>query len=402
MPSNLTIPPKQTGRPRIAILADMPRNALGGLSNGRGAGHAATWLPQLADAFAHAVDLEFIWLTLDPAANEVECIQQSGQWFIRVPASKMTFDILTGHRISGTRLARLIRALDPDLVHAWGTERSYPSVLKLRHIPSILSMQGILSEYQRRGTLPSGWRWRLQAGYEKAWVSAAKVVTTESEWGKEQILKFCPNADVRLVEYGVHPSFYDVKWNPDPKKPIAFFCGSIDSRKGVDLLAEAMQMPGAPAWECWLAGAGPMTEKLEALNLPNLKLLGNINWTQMREFLAQAWCLVLPTRADTSPNAVKEARVVGLPVITSKHGGQAGYILDGCNGFIIDPLDARPLRNALDTLLGDFDLALHMGHTRLEEDRNYLHSSRTASGFLEIYRAMVPPLESIKAIRRSS
>lgn len=386
---------KQKHRPRIAILADMPRNALGGLSNGRGAGHAATWLPQLADAFAQATDLEIIWLTLDAAANEVECVQQSNQWFIRVPACKMTFDILTGHRISGARLTRILRTLDPDLVHAWGTERSYPSVLKLRHIPSILSMQGILTEYQQRGTLPSGWRWRLQAGYEKSWVAAASVVTTESEWGRQHIHKFCPTADVRIVEYGAHPSFYDVQWNPDPAKPIAFFCGSIDSRKGVDLLAEAMQLPGAQNWECWLAGAGPMTAELAALNLPNLKLLGNLNWARMRECLAQAWCLVLPTRADTSPNAVKEARVVGLPVITSSHGGQVGYIIDGCNGFIVEPLAAGSLRKALDTLLGDFELALQMGHSRLDEDRNYLHSSRTAEDFLEIYRAMVPPQESI-------
>jgi len=369
----------------------MPRNAVGGLSNGRGAGHAATWLPQLADAFVHATDLEFFWLTLDTAVSDVECIQQCGQWFIRVPACKMTYDILTGHRISGTRLATLIRVLDPDLVHAWGTERSYPSVLKSRHIPSILSMQGILTEYQRRGTLPSGWRWRIQSGYEKTWVAAATVVTTESEWGKQQIHKFCPTADIRMVEYGVHPSFYDVKWNPDPAKPIAFFSGSIDSRKGVDLLAEAMQLPGTQAWECWMAGAGPMTAELEAMRLPNLKLLGNLNWERMRECLAQAWCLVLPTRADTSPNAVKEARVVGLPIITSSHGGQAGYILDGCNGYIVNPLEAVSLRKAMDTVLGDFELALQMGHNRLEQDRHYLHPSRTAAGFLEIYRAMVPP-----------
>ena len=391
MSRDLPIPPKQPGRPRIAILADLPRNALGGLSNGRGAGHAATWLPQLADALGEAADLEFVWLTLDAAANGVECVPQSNQWFIRVPASKMTFDILTGHRLSGTRLARILRALAPDLIHAWGTERSYPSVLGLRDIPSVLSMQGILTEYRRRGTLPAGWRWRRQAGYEKPWVAAAKVVTTESEWGRRQIHKFCPAADVRLVEYGVHPSFYEVKWTPDPAKPVAFFCGSIDSRKGVDLLVEAMRLAGPPAWECWLAGGGPMTEEVAAMNLPGLRLLGDLDWRQLRECMAQAWCLVLPTRADTSPNAVKEARVVGMPVITSRHGGQAGYIMDGCNGMIVEPLDARSLRTAMDTMLGDFELARRMGQTRLQEDRDYLHPSRTAAGFLEIYREIVIP-----------
>lgn len=388
------IPVKHRHRPRVAILADMPRNALGGLSNGRGAGHAATWLPQLADAFIHATDLEFIWLTLDAEAFEIECIPQSGQWFVRVPACKMTLDILTGHRISGMRLKSILRVLDPDIIHSWGTERSYASVLKGSRVPSVLSMQGILTEYQKRETLPPGWRWRMQAAYEKSWVEEAMVVTTESEWGRQQIHKMCPRADVRLVEYGVHPTFYGVKWSPDSAKPIAFFCGSIDYRKGADLLAKAMQIAGTQPWECWLAGAGVMTAELEALKLPNLKLLGNLDWEQMRDCLAQAWCLVLPTRADTSPNAVKEARVVGLPVITSKHGGQAGYIINGCNGFIVEPLDALSLRKALDTLLGNFELALRMGQSRLENDRQYLHPSRTADGFLAIYREMTSPAHS--------
>lgn len=384
LPKNMP-PPKGT-RPRIAVLADLPRNSLEGQSNGRGAGHAATWLPQLADTFANENDLEFIWLTLDTQCTEIECLQQSGQWFIRIPACKMTLDIITGHRISRTRLWQVISTIDPDLIHAWGTERSYPSVLKRTKVPSILSMQGILTEYLRIGALPLGWRWRWQAGFERSWVHAADIITTESEWGRQRILGFHPQADVRLVEYGVHPSFKQVKWDPDPERPIAFFCGTIDYRKGVDLLADAMTMNGNAGWECWMAGDGPLANDLRARAIPGLHLLGNLTWTQMREHLAKAWCLVLPTRADTSPNAVKEARVVGLPVVTSIHGGQTGYVIDNCNGFIVEPLEAGNLRSALDKLLSNFELTRKLGAARLEEDRDYLDPAHTAERFLSMYR----------------
>jgi len=55
----------------------------------------------------------------------------------------------------------------------------------------------------------------------------------------------------------------------------------------------------------------------------------------MPKQLESAWCSVLLTRADTSPNSVKEARVVGLPAVTFQHGGQAGYIIDCVNGRVL-------------------------------------------------------------------
>jgi hypothetical protein len=44
---------------------------------------------------------------------------------------------------------------------------------------------------------------------------------------------------------------------------------------------------------------------------------------EMQKQLQGAWCSVLPTRGDTSANSVKEARVIGVPVVASVHGGHA-------------------------------------------------------------------------------
>jgi hypothetical protein len=51
-------------KPRIAILADIPITALQDGAAGRGGGHAATWLPQLAHALSKNDDFEIFWLTL--------------------------------------------------------------------------------------------------------------------------------------------------------------------------------------------------------------------------------------------------------------------------------------------------------------------------------------------------
>jgi len=375
-------------KPRIAILADMPIAALQDGAAGRGGGHAATWLPQLAHALSRESDLEIFWLTLTREVKETTVMHLLRQTFYRIPKTPMTVDVLTGYVFARWKLLKALKEIRPQIVHVWGSETPYPSVLNtlsIRSIPTIMSMQGILTEYDRIGSFRGNWRLRLQSRYERSWVRAATVVTSESEWGLGKVREMVPKSDARLVEYGVNPSFYDLNWNPDSDHPSVLFCGGTDWRKGFDLLVDALALSPAPGWRCWIAGGGEMSPEQKRLLPENVEILGNLTWSHLQERMSRAWALVLPTRADTSPNAVKEARVIGMPVITSRHGGQSGYIRNGENGMIVDPLTPEGLREAMDTLLSDYSLTKRMGVTRYGEDREYFRPERTAEGFTAIY-----------------
>ena len=376
---------------RIAILADMPLQALEEGAAGRGGGHAATWLPQLAHAFSRERDLEIFWLTLTGEVSETTVTHLLGQTFYRIPKTSMTVDVLTGYALARGKLLKVLEVIRPDIVHVWGSETPYPSVLAAiskRSIPTIMSMQGILSVYDRIGSFRGNWRLQLQSRYESGWVRAATVVTSESEWGLDKVREMAPDVDGRLVEYGVNPSFYDLSWNPDPSHPVILYCGGTDWRKGFDLLFGALTIAPAPRWTCWIAGGGSIAPGQNGMLPPGTEILGNLNWSQLQERMSRAWALILPTRADTSPNAVKEARVTGMPVITSRHGGQSGYIRDAENGMIVDPLTPEGLRQAMDALLSDFSLTKTMGAARHAEDRDYFRPERTAEGFTAIYREL--------------
>jgi glycosyltransferase involved in cell wall biosynthesis len=134
------------------------------------------------------------------------------------------------------------------------------------------------------------------------------------------------------------------------------------------------------------AGDQGMQSTCDAAGLKNIRCLGLLPWPEMQEQLQGAWCSVLPTRGDTSPNSVKEARVIGLPVVTTKHGGQAGYIMDGVNGRIVEPLTSENLAAALSDVMSSHDRAKSLGHGRHQQDREYLDPRRTADGFAEIYQ----------------
>jgi glycosyltransferase involved in cell wall biosynthesis len=369
---------------KIAILADISLEALCKTPLGRGGQQLSTWLPQLAQALSRETDLEITWIILTKDVKKHRITHLLGQVFYEIPKGSLTLDIITGHFFARRKLQSILDQIKPDIIHVWGSEGSYPSVLKKATVPTIMSMQGILSEYDRIGSFRDNWRMRLLSWYEKMWVPLATLVTSESEWGKEKVRCIAPHADCRIVEYGVNPSFYDLKWDPRASEPCVLYSGGRDWRKGYDILLAALRLPPVPFWKCWIAGGG-RTQNDSAMIPENVEVLGNLDWNELQDRMSKAWLLVLPTRGDTSPNAVKEARVVGLPVITTPHGGQAGYIHDGENGFIVDPLTSESLRRAMDTLMSDYSMTRKMGATHHEKDREYFFPERTALAFASIY-----------------
>ncbi|MCS7063958.1 MAG: glycosyltransferase family 4 protein, partial [Methylacidiphilales bacterium] len=252
----------------------------------------------------------------------------------------------------------------------------------------ILSMQGILTTYTRIGAFKKNWRAFLQHFYERAWLPYATIITCESEWGRNEIKKIAPKAEIELVEYGVHPSFYQVKWQPDPRRPIFLFIGTIDYRKGMDVLLKALKSsPTKKDYEVRIIGSGEYQSSFEGL--PNVRILGNLPWLSVQQELAKAWAVLLPTRADTSPNVAKEARVVGVPVVTTPYGGQSGYIQHMENGWILHPLTPENLSKAMQTLSHDFSLVRSLGARHHDRDRAYFRPERTAEGFIRLYKRML-------------
>jgi len=373
---------------RIAILAEFPLSALTGGAVGRGGGQGCTWLPQLALAFQDYKDLEIHWVILDRTIRRTQVIEALGQHFHRVPALKFSIDLTLNYLPARFVLGREIRRIQPDVVHAWGTELIYPSALQDCTCPTILSMQGVLTEYQRIGGLPDDWRWKKMIVSEPGFIRSATIVTSESQWGIDKVKAIHPQADCRMVEYGVHPSFYELEWHPDPQNPYALFVGGADKRKGVDLLIDALKNLPERKWEMRFAGDPAIQQLCDAAGLQNFRCLGLLAWSEMQKQLQGAWCSVLPTRGDTSPNSVKEARVIGVPVVTTKHGGQAGYIMDGTNGRIVEPLDPANLAAALSDVMSSHERAVSLGKGRHDEDRAYLHPRRTAAEFAGIYQTV--------------
>ena len=104
--------------------------------------------------------------------------------------------------------------------------------------------------------------------------------------------------------------------------------------------------------------------------------------------LPVATVAVLPTRADTSPNAVKEAVVAGVPVVSTRVGGVVDYVWPGENGFLCDPGDVAGLTTALKQA-AEHPLFSQgrVSASAWDRARSDLSPERMARNFFEAYQA---------------
>ena len=367
---------------KVVILAAFPVHLLTGFERIQSpAGHYATWLPPLAEANAYDDGIERYWITLSDEITERKETTFWNQVFIVLPTAKK------GRASSFFKkdlavIAETLGQINPDVVHGWGTEDVYALAAVASGYPAIISMQGILTHYIFHTRTDS--RTLFQALLEFFILRKAKRVTCESHWAKPIIRRRAPSAEIECIEYGVHSDFFNASWQPDPDVPAALFVGTLVARKGIQDVLKAFYSSQLQKVELWVAGSGPLEKMAEGM--PNVKLLGRLDRFRLIEKLSKAWCLVLPSRADTSPNVVKEARVMGLPVITTRHGGQSDYIRNGKNGFLVEPGDISRLTDCLNTVLSNHEFCLQRGKDGWEHDRSLFRAELTAKKFGNLYK----------------
>lgn len=375
-------------RCKICIFAEFPLNFLEEDMVGRASGQGATWLPQLAKSWESCQDFEIHWAVFDKSAKQQASITYLNQTFHRIPSTGVSASLLLGrwpHRLSGSRL---IRRIKPDIIHCWGTENLNGAVLLEFSGPSILSMQGIVRAYLKTRDLNT-WQWKFFRHYESQSIRLAKIVTCESQWGLDRISEISPQKVTHKIEYGVFPSFYKTPWDPVFESPRFLFVGSLNRLKGIDILIEMLRRHPKRSWKMVFAGDGYLLDALKSLNDPSIEILGMLKTEQVQQEMSKAWGLVMPSRADTSPNVVKEARVIGLPVVGSPNGGHAEYIDHGKDGMIVDSENSDAWFQSINFLAMNYELCLQMGRSRHEHFRKYFRPEKTADEFLNLYRSLL-------------
>jgi glycosyltransferase involved in cell wall biosynthesis len=350
----------------------------------------ATWQLVLLSEFQKNPNLRIHVILMRRRIQRSIVFERNGVTFhvLKVPASLRLLSLFWADTLE---IRRVCREIKPDLIHAWGSEKGAALIAKRLRYPYVATVQGLLTWYKQ--VVPLVAYEKFAELLERKSFPYAPVVTTESTFAVEFLRKSYPGLVVHQAEHASNWSFHQVQRRP-VTSPVRFICiASLGYRKGTDILLRALDTlrPEVPFKLTLICG--PNLGYLETLR-PQLspELWNQIEFKhhllphEIARELETATMMLMPTRADVSPNAVKESLVAGLPVIATRIGGIPDYLIDGKNGFLVAVNDLEGFTKAIRAACA------HplFGQGRVDPDtlvktRAYLSPERMAKNFLAAY-----------------
>lgn len=136
----------------------------------------------------------------------------------------------------------------------------------------------------------------------------------------------------------------------DALPPKSFlFVGRLIPVKAIDVLAagyERYTREVDDPWPLLVAGQGPEERRLAGV--PGVKMLGFVQPADLPDVMAEAGCLVLPSRFEPWGLVIQEAAAAGLPVVCTRAcGASTRLVLDGYNGVVTTTGSVGALAGAL-------------------------------------------------------
>jgi colanic acid/amylovoran biosynthesis glycosyltransferase len=265
------------------------------------------------------------------------------------------------------------KRLLPDLVHAHfasGGRSALPLARALR-VPLVVTLHG--NDVTARGQQPDR--------YQRLGEDASLFICV-SEFIRDRALEAGFPSQKLLVHYiGIDRGLFSPSASPVTSQGV-LFVGRLVEKKGCEYLVRAMQLVQRTHSQCELTviGDGPLRPSLEALakdlNI-RCRFLGVQTSEAVRSALrtAKIFCVPSVTAANGDseglPTVLAEAQAMGVPVVSTTHGGIPEMVLNGVNGLLVTERNSASLAGALSLLLTDQDLwqSLHYAALQRIEQR---------------------------------
>jgi len=217
-------------------------------------------------------------------------------------------------------------------------------------------------------------------------LAGADALIAISRFTREGYQRLLPSAaPIRSIPNGVHTAQLASRAQRllelDPAIQLGeyfLFLGRLSSRKGVDLLLEAVgQLPPASRRCIVLAGIGEersaLEQHVERLGLGGVvRFVGRVAGRAKNYLLQNSIATVIPSRDwEAFPLVVLESYGAGRPVIATRIPGLEDLIQHGKTGWLVDSESPGALAQALLEASLDQDRTERFGHSAREEAQRY-------------------------------
>jgi len=325
----------------------------------------------------------------------------------------------TGYQGCVSAIRKKLKEIQPDLVHAQGTERDCAISGAFAPYPRLLTIHGNLRLIKKQvGFKPFSAMW-FQALIEgfvmprfdgiicithytkraveheatQTWVVPNAVDPTFLELGEKRVEK-CESGKIKsdgVINDVAMPPSHLSGVPPLTKVPIILVVANIDPRKNQNDFIKALDSLAktTPFDVRFFGRIGDDDYSQEFLSLiavrPWCHYGGMIGREELRKEFDGATLLALPTHEDNCPMVVLEAQAAGVPVIASNVGGVPELVTDGDTGLLFDSKSVESMHNAVKKILNHPELARELAIAANHSAKERFHSATIAFRHLEIY-----------------
>jgi len=261
------------------------------------------------------------------------------------------------------KLRRIIKEINPDLVVSFIGKNNLMSIAATRGtgIPVVVSVRSNPAR-------------EIGSGLKKlltfAMFMMAKGVVLQTTEAKEFFPKIIQKKAI-VLQNSINPMFIREPYIGERRKEIVTV-GRIDINKNQRMLIEAFAPIAEefPEWNVALYGEGPdcdnLVKRVHELQLEEQILFKGVH-DDIPQRIEDSSVFVLTSKQEGMPNALIEAMVLGLAVISTDCpcGGPRDLIQRGENGILIPVDDTRALTEALRQLIMDQELRERLGKNAL-------------------------------------
>jgi glycosyltransferase involved in cell wall biosynthesis len=204
-----------------------------------------------------------------------------------------------------------------------------------------------------------------RAARERMFARASRVACRSEALADAVHRLGCPRKKLCVVRTALPELAFHERFLPEDGSFRLVQACRLIPKKGLatSLEAFAKLAPRYPAMTFVIAGTGPLEPELRTL-AERLGVGGRVHFTgfldqpALRDLLASAHVFLHPSETvngDTEgiPNGLLEAMAVGLPVVTTRHGGIPEAVEDGVSGMLCAERNAGEVAAAIERLLLD-------------------------------------------------
>lgn len=120
-----------------------------------------------------------------------------------------------------------------------------------------------------------------------------------------------------------------------------------------------------------------------------IRHINNVPYNEVKNYIAKAHIIVLPSFAEAFPMAWLEAMAMEKAIVTSNIGWASELMLEGKTGFIVHPENHDEYANKIIELLDNYDLCKQLGkQARVQIVKSFAHD-KIAQENVEYYKSVI-------------